>query len=81
MDVEERTIRVEEEWYEKTMLLALDQGDSTTPTERALIAREEDETKSGSEEIPTRKSKLCFYLMCNVFHRNIIGPGRPRYGK
>ena len=53
---EEGTIRVEEEWYEKTMLLALDQGDSTTPTERALIAREEDETKSGSEEIPTRKS-------------------------
>ena len=36
-DVEEGTVRVEEEWYEKTMLLALDEGDATTTTERALI--------------------------------------------
>ena len=39
-DVEEGTARVEEEWYAKTMLLALDEGDTTTTTERALIAQE-----------------------------------------
>ena len=33
-DVEEGTVRVEEEWYEKTMLLALDEGDTATTTER-----------------------------------------------
>ena len=53
VDVEEGMIRFEEEWCEKTMMLALRQGDSTTPTGRALIARKEDETKSGSEEIST----------------------------
>ena len=36
-DIEEGTVRVEEEWYEKTMLLAVDEGDTTTTTERALI--------------------------------------------
>ena len=47
-DVEEGTVRVEEEWYEKTMLLALDEGDATTTTERALIAQEEDEDVRGT---------------------------------
>ena len=55
-DVEEGTVRVEEEWYEKTMLLALDEGDTTTTTERALIAQEEDEDVSGTDGMPTRKS-------------------------
>ena len=50
------TVRVEEEWHEKTMLLALDEGDTTTTTERALIAQEEDEDVSGTEGMPTRKS-------------------------
>ena len=36
-DVEEGTVRVEEEWYEKTMLLALDEGDTTTTKETALV--------------------------------------------
>jgi len=31
---EEGTVRVEEEWYEKTMLLALDEGDTTTTREK-----------------------------------------------
>ena len=55
-DVEEGTVRVEEEWHEKTMLLALDEGDTTTTTERALIAQEEDEDVSGTDGMPTRKS-------------------------
>ena len=54
-DVEEGTVRVEEEWYEKTMLLALDEGDTTTTTERALIAQEEEDVR-GTDGIPTRKS-------------------------
>ena len=37
-DVEEGTAMVEKEWYKKTMFLALDEGDTTTTTERALIA-------------------------------------------
>ena len=56
-DVEEGTVRVEEEWYEKTMLLALDEGDATTTTERALIAQNgEDEDVRGTDGMPTRKS-------------------------
>ena len=55
-DVEEGTVRVEEEWYEKTMLLALDEGDTTTTTERALIAQGEDEDVRGTDGMPTRKS-------------------------
>ena len=55
-DVEEGTVRLEEEWYEKTMLLALDEGDTTTTTERALIAQEEDEDARGTDGMPTRKS-------------------------
>ena len=55
-DVEEGTVRVEEEWYEKTMLLALDEGDTTTTKERALIAQEEDEDVRGTDGMPTRKS-------------------------
>lgn len=55
-DVEEGTVRLEEEWYEKTMLLALDEGDTTTTTERALIAQEEDEDVRGTDGMPTRKS-------------------------
>ena len=47
-DVEEGTVRDEEEWYEKTMLLALDEVDATTTTERALIAQEEDEDVRGT---------------------------------
>ena len=38
-DVEEGTVRVEEEWYEKTMLLALDEGDTTTTTESTNCSR------------------------------------------
>ena len=55
-DVEEGTVRVEEEWYEKTMLLALDEGDTTTTKERALIVQEEDEDVRGTDGMPTRKS-------------------------
>ena len=55
-DVEEGTVRDEEEWYEKTMLLAWDEGDTTTTTERALIAQEEDEDVRGTDGMPTRKS-------------------------
>ena len=55
-DVEEGTVRVEEEWYEKTMLLALDEGDTTTTKEGALIAQEEDEDVRGTDGMPTRKS-------------------------
>ena len=55
-DVEEGTVRLEEEWYEKTMLLALDEGDTTTTTERALISQEEDEDVRGTDGMPTRKS-------------------------
>lgn len=39
VDVKEGSMRVDEEWYEKTMLLALDEGDTTTPTERQLMAQ------------------------------------------
>lgn len=52
-DVEEETVRVEEQWYEKTMLLALDEGDTTTTIERALIALEEDEDVRGTDGMPT----------------------------
>ena len=38
------------------MLLALDEGDTTTTTERALIAQEEDEDVRGTDGMPTRKS-------------------------
>ena len=57
-DEEEGTVRVEEEWYEKTMLLALDEGDTATTTERerALIAQEEGEDMCGTDGMPTRKS-------------------------
>ena len=54
--VEEGTVRVQEEWYEKTKLLALDEGDATTTTERALIAQEDDEDVRGTDGMPTRKS-------------------------
>ena len=37
------------------MLLALDEGDTTTTTERALIVQEEDEDVRGTNGIPTRK--------------------------
>ena len=50
-----RDSRVEEEWYEKTMLLPLDEGDTTTTTERTLIAQEEDEGEPGTDGMPTRK--------------------------
>ena len=45
------------EWYEKTMLLALDQGDVMTPTEIELMAEEADEGESEQEEVSTRRSK------------------------
>ena len=35
-----------EEWYEKTTLLALDEDDTMTPTERELMAEVEDEGES-----------------------------------
>ena len=38
------------------MLLALDEGDTTTTKERALIAQEEDEDVRGTDGMPTRKS-------------------------
>ena len=38
------------------MLLALDEGDITTTTERVLIAQEEDEDARGTDGMPTRKS-------------------------
>ena len=44
--VEEGTVRVHEEWYEKTMLLALDKDDTMTPTERELMAEVGDEGES-----------------------------------
>ena len=55
-DVEEGTVRVEEEWYEKTMLLVLDECDITTTPDRALIAQEEDEDVRGTDGLLTRKS-------------------------
>ena len=38
------------------MLLALDEGDTTTTTERVLIAQEEDEDARETDGMPTRKS-------------------------
>ena len=52
-DVEEGTARVEEEWYEKTMLLALDEGDTTTTTEREV----EREGERGRERESTNCSR------------------------
>ena len=34
VEVEVRTVRVHEQWYEKTMLLALEENDAMTPSER-----------------------------------------------
>lgn len=53
---EEGTVGVKEEWYEKTVLLTLDEGDITTTTERALMAQEEDEDVHGKDEMPTQNS-------------------------
>ena len=39
-------MRVQEEWYEKTMLLALDEDEAMTPTERELMAEVGDEGES-----------------------------------
>ena len=57
MDVDEGTIRVTEEWYEKTMLLALDEGDRTTPTERELMTQEEDKGGTEPGEVSTIRSR------------------------
>jgi len=57
VDVDEGTIRVTEEWYEKTMLLALDEGDRTTPTERELITQEEDKGGTEPGEVSTIRSR------------------------
>ena len=54
--VEEETVRVQEERYEKTKLLALDEGDAKTTTERALIAQEDDEDVPETDGMPTQKS-------------------------
>ena len=54
--VEEGTVRVQEEWYEKTKLLALNEGDATTNTERAVIAQEDNEDVRRTDGMPTRKS-------------------------
>ena len=52
-----------EEWYEKTMLLALDEDDTMTPTERELMA-EVDEAESewagGSFNNKIKKSQETF---------------------
>ena len=55
--VEEGTVRVHEEWYEKTMPLALDKGDTMTPTEREFMAEEGDEGECKQEEVSTRRSR------------------------
>ena len=39
-------MRVNEGWYEKTMLLALDEDDTMTPTERELMVEVGDEGES-----------------------------------
>ena len=62
--VEEGTVRVHEEWYEKTMLLALDEGDTMTPTERKLMADVGDEGEpewaGGSFNEKIKKSQETF---------------------
>ena len=58
VEVEEGTVRVHEEWYEKTMLLeALDKGDTMTPAEREFMAEEGDKEESEQEEVSTRRSR------------------------
>ena len=57
VEVEEGTVRVHEEWYEKTMLLALDEGDTMTPAEREFMAEEGDKEESEQEEVSTGRSR------------------------
>ena len=56
LHVEEGTSRVDEEWYEKAMLLALDQGDRTTSTERQLMTQD-DEGNTEPEEVSKGRSR------------------------
>ena len=39
------------------MLLALDEGDTMTPTERAFMAEEGDKEEPEQEEVSTRRSR------------------------
>ena len=39
------------------MLLALDEGDTMTPTEREFMAEEGDKEESEQEEVSTRRSR------------------------
>ena len=56
-DIEEGTVRVEDEWYEKTMLLALDEGDTTTTTEREREREGERERERERERESTNCSR------------------------
>ena len=53
-------VRAEKKESDKRLLenyaLALDEGDTTTTTERVLIAQEEDVDARGTDGMPTRKS-------------------------
>ena len=55
VEVEDGLLRVEEELYEKAMLLALDEGDTTTATEKELISTEQEEELQSCDG--NRKSK------------------------
>ena len=63
-EVEEGTERVHEEWYEKTMLLALDEGDTITPTERELMAEEGNKGESEQEEVLLAYKYISWSDMC-----------------
>ena len=54
-EVEEGIVRVNEDFYERALLLALDEGDTTTATERDLLVEEED--KRSSNNPPSRRSQ------------------------
>ena len=54
-EVEEGIVRVDEDLYERTLLLALDEGDTTTATERDLLV--EEENKRPSNDPPSRRSQ------------------------
>ena len=57
VEVEEGTGRVHEEWYEKTMLLVLDESDTMTPTEGEVMVEKGDEGESEQEEVSTTRSR------------------------
>ena len=53
-EVEEGIVRVDEDLYERTLLLALDEGDTTTATDRDLLVEED---KRPSNDPPSRRSQ------------------------